>query len=214
MSDAKPAGQTMNVRASRGMLSVALCGVVLVSAAHAQSFGSPAQASPPVAAPGVSTPQPPGSFANPFANSLMNPYLNPYMTTQPMTRNDMLLFYMAGQQQRGGLGSTSAAGTRTPAESQPPPPAGRVAPTRPRPNTSVTVRSRASSGGPVAGRFNDSSHYYDDGRGQLAERYPAYGAVMTDAQGARMVPGLAPAPNEGVGRYFNRNPAYNRNNGR
>lgn len=192
--------------------------VLMGQAARGQAVGFGGQpgtlAGAPPAGPAAANGLSPGALANPFVNPYMNPYLNPYMTTQPMNRNDMLLYFMAGQKAQGAVPGTAAAAgiAQTPSTLQPP--GGRPAPQRPRPNATVTPRARPNAGGPVAGRFNDRAHYFNDGRGNLAARYPAFGSSMIDAQGGPMVPGLSPAPNEGVGRYFNRNPAYNRNNGR
>jgi hypothetical protein len=47
----------------------------------------------------------PGSMplTNPYMNPYLNPYLNPAMTSQPMTRNDSLLYLWSAQQMPGGL---------------------------------------------------------------------------------------------------------------
>jgi hypothetical protein len=156
-------------------------------------------------------------YANPFLNPMMNPYLNPYMTQGQLNPNDSLLYFMAAQQARGGLGSSVAPGgsNAAPMASRagmaggaaagglaPRMPAGRVAPSRPRPNYHVSSR------------FDDNPSY-NDRRGRLARSYAAYGSVPINAEtGAPVTPGRTPAPNASASQYFNRYPANKANNGR
>ncbi len=65
-----------------------------------------AQAGEPVA------PTTAGAAANPFANPYLNPYMNPYMTSQSMTPQASLLYFMAAQRATGGIGSGKLSGSR------------------------------------------------------------------------------------------------------
>jgi len=189
-------------------LAMSWLGSALPSA-HAQIPGlgvGTTTSAPAGTVPGASGSPAANPLANPFTNPYMNPYLNPYlMTTLPADRTDTLLYFMAAQQARGGIGSTTLPGGARQGQALPQAPgarvAGRVAPSRPKPNSRV------------AGRFDDNPNF-NDGRGRLASRFPAYGSVATDAEtGGIVSPGLSPAPNHMSVRYFNRQPTYNGNNG-
>lgn len=208
-----------------GCWAIALCACGLMpELAQAQSFGqAPGMnvgpgAGPNVAAAAVGMPGAAmGSsgtalanpYVNPYANPYMNPFLNPYMTQMPGNRNDTLLYFMAAQQARGLGASTNLGASRSglqgsaPAAAAARPPAGRVAPSRPAPNQRVS------------GRF-DNNPYFNDGRGRLGARYPAFASAPTEAgSGSRLNTPGSPAPNEtGMGRYYNRYPSSTRNNGR
>src|SRR5690242_16903078 len=50
-------------------------------------------------------------YGNPYANPYANPFLNPYMTQVPVQGNPAL-YFLAAQQQNGGIGSGRLSGTR------------------------------------------------------------------------------------------------------
>ncbi|GIW87566.1 MAG: hypothetical protein KatS3mg108_1890 [Isosphaeraceae bacterium] len=47
-----------------------------------------------------------------YLNPAMNPYLNPYLTTTTMTPDAALLYLLAAQNARGGIGSGQLSGVR------------------------------------------------------------------------------------------------------
>jgi hypothetical protein len=216
-----PSRSSRSIRSEASGLVVAIALVGTVCPPPSATAQVPAPGAWPGAvaqpAPGVQGSSATGSFANPFTNPNMNPYLNPYMTTLPMNRNDMFLYFMAAQQARGGLGSGANSGLRSatalpPALAQPPARAdqqermrqqsGRFESPRPRPNARVPARF-------------DNNTFFNDGRGRLAARFPAYGSVAVNPETGSMIsPGVTPAPNQRVPRYFNRYTRYNSNNSR
>lgn len=82
------------------MLGALLLAACAASGAGAQTTG------PMGGAPGVGGAPGAGGMAiggNPYANPYMNPFMNPMMTQTQMSRNDTMLYFMAAQQQPGGL---------------------------------------------------------------------------------------------------------------
>jgi hypothetical protein len=215
----------------------AACAWGLAPSSQAQSFGPPvvSQAQRPAAlatmGAGYSNP-----YANPYTNPMMNPFLNPYMTQLPTNQSSTLLYFMAAQQQRGGIGSSTGLGGSQegalPGAAGAAPGmagglgagAGAINGSRSAASTQPSAASRVPAGrvSPVrptpnyhvAGRFDDNPSY-NDRRSRLAKQYPAYGKRAANAEtGAPVTAGSTPAPNVGAARTFNRYPSYNTNNDR
>ncbi|HEV3162464.1 MAG TPA: hypothetical protein VGZ22_00380 [Isosphaeraceae bacterium] len=157
------------------------------------------------AAGGLGSPYAPGGSASMMGGALGNPAAGP-LGSPVAGAPSGVRSGGAGNATNGGIGpqrgASSGVRRRVTGQGNPPGgpgqnPAGQLQPSRP------------GSGGRVPGRFDDNP-YVDDRRGLLSSRYAAYGASMTTQDGQPMVPGSAPAPNEGVRRYFNHYPSYNR----
>jgi hypothetical protein len=164
----------------------------------AQTFGQPvvsrAQRPAALATLGAGYTNP---YANPYMNPAMNPYLNPYMTQVSTNQANALMYFMAAQQARGGIGSSYGLGGSN--EGQAPPGAGAMAaPGMGAPGVAGPGLGAGSARGSASGS-----------QGPWPQQSPG---------GTRMPAGRVspskPKANYHMSARFNDNPAYNDRRGR